>query len=373
MAGLIRRDSGVYYLKYCDASGKVRRRSLGTRDRREAEMLRRQFEAARENRKHEAKPCIGIIELAERYTAHARDYYRRADGSATQEAGLIVDALRVLCGVVEPDRPAADFTPSVYRKVRQAMLDSGRFSRKTINEHMSRIKRMMRWAVSREMVRPELLVALQTVEPLKRGRSAAREPESVEPVLREVIEATKAATHRIIADMIEVQLLSGARPGEVCGLRVGDIDTKGDVWTAVLQEHKMVHRGRERALYFGPRAQAVLRGYIDGRAAREYVFRPCDAVRRDRYRVDARATGGRKPGGGYSVASYRRAIARACEAAGVKAWAPNQLRHTRATEIRRLYGLDAAQVILGHASADVTQIYAETDKARAVGIVGEIG
>ncbi len=42
-------------------------------------------------------------------------------------------------------------------------------------------------------------------------------------------------------------------------------------------------------------------------------------------------------------------------------WAPNRLRHARATEIRRTYGLEAAQVILGHAKADVTQVYAERD------------
>ncbi len=42
-------------------------------------------------------------------------------------------------------------------------------------------------------------------------------------------------------------------------------------------------------------------------------------------------------------------------------WAPNRLRHTRATEVRKQFGLEAAQVILGHAKADVTQVYAERD------------
>ena len=43
-------------------------------------------------------------------------------------------------------------------------------------------------------------------------------------------------------------------------------------------------------------------------------------------------------------------------------WAPNRLRHTRATEVRKQFGLEAAQVILGHAKADVTQVYAERDR-----------
>jgi integrase len=55
------------------------------------------------------------------------------------------------------------------------------------------------------------------------------------------------------------------------------------------------------------------------------------------------------------------------------AWHPNQLRHTAATEIRRHAGLEAAQVILGHAKADVTQVYAERDQALAVETIKKIG
>jgi site-specific recombinase XerC len=54
-------------------------------------------------------------------------------------------------------------------------------------------------------------------------------------------------------------------------------------------------------------------------------------------------------------------------------WHPNQLRHTAATMIRRDYGLEAAQVILGHSKADVTQIYAERDAAKAIEVIRNIG
>ena len=54
-------------------------------------------------------------------------------------------------------------------------------------------------------------------------------------------------------------------------------------------------------------------------------------------------------------------------------WSPNQLRHAAATTIRAKYGLEAAQMVLGHAKADVTQIYAERDLARAVEVMREIG
>ena len=54
-------------------------------------------------------------------------------------------------------------------------------------------------------------------------------------------------------------------------------------------------------------------------------------------------------------------------------WSPNQLRHAAGTEVRRLFGLEAAQVILGHAKADVTQVYAERDMATAAEIMRKIG
>ncbi|MCX7424739.1 MAG: tyrosine-type recombinase/integrase [Planctomycetia bacterium] len=54
-------------------------------------------------------------------------------------------------------------------------------------------------------------------------------------------------------------------------------------------------------------------------------------------------------------------------------WSPNRLRHTAATEIRQRFGLEAAQVTLGHSQADVTQIYAEKDLTLAAEVARKIG
>jgi integrase len=81
----------------------------------------------------------------------------------------------------------------------------------------------------------------------------------------------------------------------------------------------------------------------------------------------------RAPGSRYDKDSYRWAIRKACLKAGVPVWHPNQLRHAAATEIRARYGLEAAQAVLGHARADVTQVYAERDLARARAVMNEIG
>ena len=54
-------------------------------------------------------------------------------------------------------------------------------------------------------------------------------------------------------------------------------------------------------------------------------------------------------------------------------WAPNRLRHTAATEIRREFGLEAAQISLGHSQANVTQVYAERDMKKGIEVARKIG
>jgi integrase len=57
----------------------------------------------------------------------------------------------------------------------------------------------------------------------------------------------------------------------------------------------------------------------------------------------------------------------------VQHWHPHQLRHTKATEIRREYGLDAARALLGQHGPQVTELYAELDQAKAVEVAWKLG
>ena len=59
--------------------------------------------------------------------------------------------------------------------------------------------------------------------------------------------------------------------------------------------------------------------------------------------------------------------------AGVRVWVPNQLRHARLTEVRRLYGLEASRVCGRHREVGVTQIYAEQDRDLARRVMAEVG
>jgi IstB-like ATP binding protein len=59
----------------------------------------------------------------------------------------------------------------------------------------------------------------------------------------------------------------------------------------------------------------------------------------------------RKAGDRFTKDSYRRAINRACEKAGVPKWTPYQLRYNAATAVREALGVEAAQALLGHSHA----------------------
>jgi integrase len=169
--------------------------------------------------------------------------------------------------------------------------------------------------------------------------------------------------------------------------------------------HKTEHHDKRRIVAIGPQAKNVLQPWLMKKLD-AFVFRP-----------DRVAGADRNAGSHYTADSYRRAIHRACDRAfpppkrlqrqyveasgrkkwrlqtetewraalGEKAWAeleqwredhrwsPNQLRHAKATELRKQYGLEAARLALGHSSADMTAVYAEKDLERLVEIARESG
>jgi integrase len=218
--------------------------------------------------------------------------------------------------------------------------------------------------------------------------------------------------------MARLQRLTGMRPGEVVIMRALDLDTTGKVWLyrpgsdeGPHGRHKTAWRGHTRVIPIGPQAQQVLKDWLRPNIT-EYLFQPCEVeAARDRERGLARKTPRppsqasrrpmrrprRAPGVRYSVSSYDKAVTRgiaaantaracerckalppadrceACQAGAVPRWHPNQLRHTKATEIRREAGLDAARAVLGHRSPAITQVYAELDMAKAASIMERLG
>jgi integrase len=72
--------------------------------------------------------------------------------------------------------------------------------------------------------------ALSTVSGLQEGRTEARDTDDVQPVELAHVWAVLPHLRPTVAAMVEVQLLTGMRPGEVCRLRPADIDQSNPVW-----------------------------------------------------------------------------------------------------------------------------------------------
>jgi integrase len=186
--------------------------------------------------------------------------------------------------------------------------------------------------------------------------------------------------------MVRLQRVAGLRPGEVCRIRQSDIDMTGAVWIYRLANHKTAYRGKNRTIALGPQAQELLKPFLTDdpeaflfcpRKAMEEINAIRAAKRTTKFyesgRQRRKAKPKRKPGERYSVCSYGYAIRRACLKSGIPQWHPNQLRHSFGTDVRKRYGLEGAQVGLGHSRADVTQVYAERDLSLAERIAKEIG
>jgi integrase len=305
------------------------------------------------------------------YLKHAGEYYVKG-GRQTREFGCIREAFKPLRQMYELTL-VDEFGPLCLQALRESMVELG-WSRKYINKQISRVRRMFRWGVSHELVKAETYHALRAVEDLKKGRTSARDFAPVGPVADDVVEITLAELSPIVADMVRFQRLTGCRPSEVCLLRPDAIDRSSDVWLFRPDQHKTEHQDRDRIIHIGPQAQQIVLKYLLS-SDDAFCFDPQEAPgarknSRERYTKD----------------SYGRAVRRAVrrinkaritkdgdKATLLDLWSPNRLRHSAATEIRKEFGIEDAQVVLGHSSANVTEVYAERDQKLAAGIARRLG
>jgi integrase len=292
-----------------------------------------------------APNLLTIAELIERFWDHAEVYYRR-DGKPTGEHQVIRAALRPLLKMFGAIL-VTEFKPKHVKLVRDEMIRLD-WSRRYINSSVGRIKRMLSWGVEAELVSPEVAGAVASVKGLRKDRSQAREKPKVKAVPDELIEATLPHVSRTVSDLIQFMRLSGARPGEALAMTVEAIDRSDPTcWEYRPQEHKTQHHDKDRVIFIGPRCQSILTPRIL-KAGSGRVFR-------------------------ITKSGLRKSIDIGCERAKVPHWAPGMLRHSSATAIRKRFGLEGSQVILGHAKADTTEIYAELDSDRARQIARAVG
>lgn len=244
------------------------------------------------------------------------------------------------------------FGPDDLRAVRKAMLDA-KLSRQTINHYQTNIVQMFGWGVGRQLVPGDVVQRLEKVGRLQKGKTTASERKKKPAVPWADVEATFPHLHfhearrAALESLIRVHWFVGGRPQDLLGMRAGDIDRTGDVWRYAVEGHKNEHREQELAYFIGPKCQAILGPLLEGKSATDLVFvypplsakgKPC-AISRTRYGNQVKG---------------------ACKAAKVRAWTPHQLRHSRATEVMRVYeSNEAAAAVIGDTPEVARTVYVD--------------
>jgi integrase len=346
---------------------------------------------------------LSINEVLLRYWRFAETYYVK-NGKPTKELASVRESLQHLRKPYG-DTLASEFGPLRLKSLQRLMIDEN-LSRGVINSRVGRIKRMFKWAVSEQLIPSHVFESIRTVDSLRFGRSLARKTEPVRPVEDDVVAAVLPHVSPVVAAMIQLQQLTGMRPGEVVAMRPCDITRDGDHWVYTTMEHKNLWRGHRRQVPLGPKARNLLAPFLN-RANEAFLFSPCEAEalrnerrtgvssplrkppiypselrRRSRDKLDRQAKKSKRPKRDrYDTVSYRRAIIYGIRKANrdreqdqkLPHWHPNQLRHRFATVVRKRFGIEAASVGLGHARTNVVEIYAEKNLNLAAIVAQEIG
>jgi len=301
-----------------------------------------------------------VAKLIVAFLAHAKQHYVK-DGQETSEVGTFRVLLAPLNNLYGRTK-VADFKGADFRAVRQQYIEAG-LSRGTINDRAARLRRVFRWGVAEDLVPPDVLAKVSAVEPLQKGRTPAPEREKVKPVPKAHFEAAVAQLREKPRLMAQLHYLLGCRPGEVVVMRPADIDRTQDPWLYRPIHYKTEHHesGKPRDIFIGKEAQAILRPLLE-RQPTAWVFWS-----------RARGIAHGKGPGHYTVQAYWHLVKSACLRAGVPHWNPNQVRHLRLTEVRRAFGLEAAQAVGGHADPDMTARYAERLENLARTVAKEMG
>ncbi|HET6576314.1 MAG TPA: site-specific integrase [Fimbriiglobus sp.] len=326
---------------------------------------------------------VTVNEALLAFVRFAERHYRDQDGKPTGTA----DDLKLTLGYVRRlfgRTLLSDFGIPQLKTVRDAMVRDGRV-RTQVNKRVSQVRQFVRWCVEEQLVSPSVLEGLRAVRPLAPGRSGAKEGKPVAPADPSAIEKVLPLLSPAVRAIVALLRLTGARPGEVCRLRPGDLDrTKPDLWRYAVARHKGTWRGKARTVYLGPEAIRVLTPWLDGCGPEEFVFTPArsEAARsaeRAAARVtkrwpshmrrndEKRARSRRKLAPRYDRQSVARAISRACRKAKVTPFSAYQLRHLRAVELRERYGLETVRAVLGHSFKAMSDHYSQAADAELAG------
>lgn len=238
------------------------------------------------------------------------------------------------------EREGIDPLTVSHRDVRRylAYLDQARYSRRTVNRHLSALRGFYRFLVAEAVLSAS---PLEAVAGPKQPKGLPRLIPQAE--MDAILNASDTGTAKGLRDqaILETLYASGVRIGEMATLSCGDVDF-GSGHMRVLGKGS-----KERIVPLHPLAVETLRRYL--RESRPELVGPKSG---DALFLSTR-------GNPMSTEALRRVFKDILTRAGVdQGYHPHDVRHTFATDL--LEGgadLRSVQEMLGHASLSTTQIY----------------
>jgi integrase len=212
-----------------------------------------------------------------------------------------------------------------------------------------------RWFESQKLTPEGRWFALRTLPCIPWGDRRVHHTTPVQAASWEDVRKVLRCCGRTVRDMLLVQWHTGMRSAELCRFNLPETDTRSVVWIYRPAQHKMSHRGQDRVIAIGRKAQAVLRPRLQHLDQDGHFF-----VTRQ--------------GGPYTSNSYARAVAIASQRAGVQGFHAYRLRHALKQRVARQFGLEAARAVLGQTSIQTTSLYASgQDLEHAADVARKIG
>lgn len=256
-------------------------------------------------------------------------------------------AHREFLKTIGEDIPASQVRPADLRAFRDRLIGRG-LTQRSVCDRVGEIRSAFRWAAEYELIEASQGLALGSVRGPRGGE--AQPNARTEPVDLGVVRQTLPHMPEHLRRLTAFLALTGCRVGEARLARLEDIDAnRGELRPL---RHKTAKHGVKRRIPLSMPALEILREAVEGidrsEACLGYVFSP---------------DSGWSP---FAAPRLRRELDQACVDAGVEVWQLRQLRHTAATAVRSMLGLDAASELLGHTDTKVTgKFYAQSDGAQA--------
>lgn len=297
-----------------------------------------------------------LAELVARYVAHLEHAYRsRAWMNARSHLARLLLAVDRL-----------DFEQ--LRDAARELAADAQLSKSYRQDVVSTWRRFLAWCSEELLVPAELVdrfahvrlrfraVTLEEIssepaqpgEPPRRGRRprvatrTAPDPRRSPDAFFAAVSDALPSMHRDLRDVVQLLLLTGARPGELLALRSADVDTSCVPWVARLDEHKTSdHSTRPRLIVLVGKAANLIDRRLTPFTPDDWLFPapkdPARSISRD---------------------LVQKRLRRTLTRAQLPTWTLYDARRWAATTVRGSGALDDAQALLGHSRASTTEIYA---------------